>query len=141
MKPSVTIKENYEFRRLYQKGSSAVGGCMVLYCRRNRLGRNRLGVTVSVKIGGAVQRNRARRRLREVYRLGSSRLCQGWDLVIVARGRTLTAPWRELNDTFFRLCRKLDLLQDERRCGQSVPEEQDRPRVRDGTPRNPEEMP
>lgn len=112
MKPSVTIKENYEFRRLYQKGASAVGGCMVIYCRRNRLGRNRLGITVSVKIGGAVQRNRARRRLREVYRLGSPRLCQGWDVVLVARGRTLTASWKEMNDTFFRLCRKLELLQE-----------------------------
>lgn len=112
MKPSVTLKENYEFRRLYQKGASAVGGCMVIYCRRNRLGRNRLGITVSVKIGNAVKRNRARRRLREVCRLNSPCLCQGWDMVLVARGRTLTAPWKELNDTFLRLCKKLELLQD-----------------------------
>lgn len=112
MKPSVTLKENYEFRRLYQKGASAVGGCMVIYCRRNRLGRNRLGITVSVKIGNAVKRNRARRRLREVFRLNSPCLRQGWDMVLVARGRTLTAPWKELNDTFLRLCRKLELLQD-----------------------------
>ena len=48
MKRAVTLKENYEFRRLYQKGASAVGGGMVLYCRKNRLGHNRLGVTVSV---------------------------------------------------------------------------------------------
>ena len=68
MKRAVTLKENYEFRRLYQKGASAVGGGMVLYCRKNRLGHNRLGVTVSVKLGHAVVRNRARRRLREVYR-------------------------------------------------------------------------
>ena len=113
MKPSVTLKENYEFRRLYQKGASAVGGCMVIYCRRNRLGRNRLGITVSVKIGNAVKRNRARRRLREVFRLNSPCLRQGWDMVLVARGRTLTAPWKELNDTFLRLCRKLELLQDQ----------------------------
>ena len=112
MKPSVTLKENYEFRRLYQKGASAVGGCMVIYCRRNRLGRNRLGITVSVKIGNAVKRNRARRRLREVYRLNSPRLSQGWDLILVARGRTLSAPWRELNDSFLRLSRKLGLLGD-----------------------------
>lgn len=113
MKPSVMLKENYEFRRLYQKGASAVGGCMVIYCRRNRLGRNRLGITVSVKIGNAVKRNRARRRLREVFRLNSPCLRQGWDMVLVARGRTLTAPWKELNDTFLRLCRKLELLQDQ----------------------------
>ena len=79
MKRAVTLKENYEFRRLYQKGASAVGGGMVLYCRKNRLGHNRLGVTVSVKLGHAVVRNRARRRLREVYRLNSGRLRQGTD--------------------------------------------------------------
>lgn len=112
MKPAVTLKKNHEFRRLYQKGASAVAGSMVLYCRKNRLGHNRLGVTVSVKLGNAVRRNRARRRLREVYRLNGPRLAQGWDLILVARGRTLTAPWKELNDSFLRLARKLGLLED-----------------------------
>ena len=83
MKRAVTLKENYQFRRLYQKGASAVGGGMVLYCRKNNLGHNRLGVTVSVKIGHAVVRNRARRRLREVYRLNAGRLRQGYDVVLV----------------------------------------------------------
>ena len=90
MKRSVTLKENYEFRRMYQKGASAVAGSMVVYCRRNRLGHNRLGVTVSAKLGHAVVRNRARRRLREVFRLNQGRLRQGWDMILVARGRTLT---------------------------------------------------
>ena len=112
MKASVTLKKNHEFRRLYQKGTSAVAGGMVLYCRKNRLGRNRVGFTVSVKLGNAVKRNRARRRLREVYRLNSPRLSQGWDLILVARGRTLTASWKELNDTFRRLARKLGLEGD-----------------------------
>lgn len=111
MKRSVTLKENYEFRRMYQKGASAVAGSMVVYCRRNRLGHNRLGVTVSAKLGHAVVRNRARRRLREVFRLNQGHLRQGWDMILVARGRTLTASWKELNDTFLRLCRKLDLLE------------------------------
>ena len=115
MKAAVTLKKNHDFRRLYQKGASAAAGNMVLYCRKNRLGRNRVGFTVSVKLGGAVKRNRARRRLREVYRLNSPRLSQGWDIILVARGRTLTAPWRELNDSFLRLARKLDLLRDSRK--------------------------
>ncbi len=113
MKPAVTLKKNYEFRRLYQKGASAVGGCMVLYCRKNTLDHNRLGLTASVKLGHAVVRNRARRRLREVYRLNSHQLRTGWDIILVARGRTVTVSWKELNDTFLRLCRKLDLLVDE----------------------------
>ena len=112
MKAAVTLKQNYEVRRLYQRGASAVGDGMVLYCRKNRLGHNRLGITASVKLGNAVKRNRARRRLREVYRLNSPQLRQGWDIILVARGRTLTAPWKELNGTFLRLSRKLDILAD-----------------------------
>ena len=112
MKAAVTLKKNHEFRRLYRKGASAVAGSMVLYCRKNRLGHNRLGITASVKLGNAVKRNRARRRLREVYRLNSPRLSQGWDLVLVARGRTPDASWKELNDSFLRLSRKLGLLGD-----------------------------
>ena len=110
MKRAVTLKENHEFRRLYQKGKSAVGGGMVLYCRKNRLDHNRLGLTASTKLGHAVVRNRARRRLREVYRLHSPELKQGYDIILVARSRTISAGWKELNGTFLRLCRKLDLL-------------------------------
>jgi len=112
MKKAVTLKENYEFRRMYQRGKSAVSGSMVVYCRKNRLGHNRLGLTASTKLGHAVVRNRCRRRLREVYRLNSPALRQGYDLILVARGRTISAPWKELNDTFMKLCRKLDLLED-----------------------------
>ena len=106
-----SIKENYEFRRIYQRGTSAVSGSMVVYCRKNKLGRNRLGITASTKIGEAVTRNRARRRLREVYRLNRDKLREGWDIIMVARGRTAAVSWKELNDTFLRLCRKLELLE------------------------------
>ena len=111
MKRAVTLKENHEFRRLYQKGASAVGGPMVIYCRKNKLGHNRLGITVSVKLGGAVVRNRARRRLREVYRLNKPCLKQGYDVILVARSRTLTGSWKELNDSFLRICRKVNILE------------------------------
>ena len=69
MKSTTTVKKNYEFRRMYAKGKSGVSSCLVVYYRKNRLGHNRLGVTVSTKLGHAVVRNRVRRTLREVYRL------------------------------------------------------------------------
>ena len=112
MKRSMTIKKNYEFRRLYSKGNSAVMPSLVMYCRKNGRGRNRLGVTVSTKLGHAVVRNRARRRLRELFRLSQEHMDQGYDVLLVARGRTLTAPWPELCGTFLRLCRKLNLLEE-----------------------------
>lgn len=113
MKRAVTLKENYEFRRMYQKGASAVDRCMVVYCRKNRLNRNRYGFTVSVKLGGAVVRNRARRRLREICRLQSGRLCVGYDILVVARGRTAAAPFQELTAAYLRLAKKLSLLKEE----------------------------
>ena len=112
MKAAVTLKENYEFRRTYQKGVSAVSPVMVLYCRKNRLGRNRLGLVSSTKLGHAVVRNRCRRRLREVYRLEKPQLKTGYDIILVARSRTATAPWRELQKQFRRLCRKVDLMKE-----------------------------
>ena len=111
MKRAYTLKENYEFRRVYQRGASSVSGSMVVYCRKNKLGRNRLGITASTKLGGAVTRNRARRRLREVYRLNGDKLQKGWDIILVARGRTVGCSWKELNDTFLRSCRKLSVLE------------------------------
>ena len=112
MKRAVTLKENYEFRRMYQRGASAAGKTMVVYCRKNKLGHNRLGLTASTKLGHAVVRNRCRRRMREVFRLNGPKLKQGWDIILVARSRTAEAPWAELNDNFLHLCKKLDLLED-----------------------------
>lgn len=112
MKAAVTLKKNHEFQRMYRKGASAVGPFLVVYCRRNSLGRNRLGLTVSVKLGKAVVRNRVRRRLREIYRLNAHRLNTGWDIVLVARGRAVNAPYLDMERGFVRQCGKLSLLRE-----------------------------
>lgn len=111
MKKTETIKENRTFRQIYRRGRSAVTPFLVLYCRPNRLGRNRLGITVSTKLGGAVVRNRARRRLREVYRLAQGDLTQGYDIIAVARGRAVDGPYDRLTKSFYRACRELGLLE------------------------------
>ena len=107
-----TLKKNSEFRRLYSKGKSAVTPYMVLYCRRNRGGENRLGYTVSVKLGHAVTRNRVRRRLREIYRLNAPALSSGWDIVIVAGQRCVGAQYEKMNAAFLSACAELGLLKE-----------------------------
>ena len=109
-----TLKKNSEFRRLYSKGKSAVSPYMVVYCRKNGRDVNRVGYTVSVKLGHAVVRNRVRRRLREIYRLNSPALKKGWDIVVVARGRCVDARYAKLNEAFLALCGKLSLLDETR---------------------------
>ena len=111
MKVRNTLKKNSDFRRLYAKGKSAVNPWLVVYCRRNRGGVNRLGYTVSVKLGHAVVRNRVRRRLREIYRLNAPQLRQGHDIVIVARSRAVGSEYRKLNAAFLRACESLGLMQ------------------------------
>ena len=112
MKRETTLKENYEFRRAYNKGRSGVSPYLVVYARPNRGGKNRLGVTVSTKLGKAVVRNRARRRLRELYRLSQGQMKQGYDIVLVARSRTVTASHRELSHAYYKLCEKLELMEN-----------------------------
>ena len=110
MKKNVTIKQNREFRRLYSKGKSAVTPSMVVYCRRNSLDHNRIGITVSVKLGCAVRRNRARRRLRELFRLAQPVMQKGYDVVIVARSRAVTIPHKKLKADFDRALSELGLF-------------------------------
>ncbi|MCB6366032.1 ribonuclease P protein component [Intestinibacillus massiliensis] len=96
MKQTVSIKENRDFRRLYHRGKSAATRYVVVYCAKNRLGRNRIGLTVSTKLGGAVVRNRIKRLLREAYRLHEAEFKTGYDFVLVARGRAAGAKCREI---------------------------------------------
>ena len=110
MKVRGTLKKNSDFRRLYAKGKSAVTPYLVVYTRPNRLGENRLGYTVSVKLGHAVVRERVRRRLREICRLNGPRLKQGSDIVRVARSRAVGSEYRKLNAAFLRACESLGLM-------------------------------
>ena len=109
MKFTTSLKKNHEFKRLYNKGKSAATQCVVVYCRRNGKAENKLGVTVSTKLGGAVQRNRIRRRLKEIYRLNEDKLIPGHDIVIVARIRARYAGYSELETSVLTLFRKLHL--------------------------------
>ena len=84
-----TLKTNSDFRRAYARGKSYTNPALVLYVRKNRAGSCRIGITASKKIGNAVQRNRARRVIREAFRQIKSSLKGHYDLVFVARTKTV----------------------------------------------------
>lgn len=110
MKFTVTIKQNHEFQRLYRRGKTGATPYLALYCRKNRLGKNRLGLTVGKKVGGAVTRNRVRRRIREIYRLHEGELRPGFDIVVVARVKAAFGSYHQLERSFLSLSDKLGLL-------------------------------
>ena len=109
MKYSSALKLNHIFRRLYATRGQA-NSYLVLYARQNRTDRNRVGVTVSKKLGHAVVRNRVRRRLREVYRLHETEFLPGWDIVVVARSRCVEAPFGKLTESYLNLAKKAGIL-------------------------------
>lgn len=111
MKFSSSLKLNHIFRRLYHTDGFA-SPYLVLYARKNRTNTNRVGITVSKKLGKAHIRNRVRRRLREAYRLNEAQFAPGWDIVLVARSRSIEAPFDKLTDSLLSLAKKAGVLQE-----------------------------
>ena len=83
-----SINQNKLFIRAYRKGVSMVTPLVVTYVMKNRYGHIRIGITSSKKIGGAVQRNRARRVIRAAIRAINLDMNQGYDIILVARSKT-----------------------------------------------------
>lgn len=110
MKFSSSLKLNHIFRRCYSSSGHA-NSFLVLYARKNRTATNRVGLTVSKKLGHAVVRNRIRRRLREVYRLNEEKFAPGWDIVVVARSRCIDASFEKLQSAYLSLAEKAGILE------------------------------
>lgn len=89
MSDLITLKENREFRRAYSRGKSYVSPDLVTYIIKNNNNNLRIGITTGKKIGKAVERNRAKRIIRAAYCDICSCLQPGYDIVFVARTKTL----------------------------------------------------
>ena len=97
MSKITAIKANRDFLNAYRRGKKVESRTFVLYYRKNRFNENRLGITVSKKIGNAVVRNRTRRIIKEAYRNISNLLNNdGWDIIIVARYSATTLKSNEI---------------------------------------------
>ena len=111
MKFSGSLKLNHIFQRLYRSKGQA-NALLVLYARPNRTQTNRVGITVSKKLGKAHIRNRVRRRLREVYRLNEDAFQPGWDIVVVARTAAVHADFEKLAQGYLALAAKAGILKE-----------------------------
>ena len=106
----VPLKENKDFRRLYARGKSYVSPALVTYVMKNRAGGVRVGITTSKKIGNAVKRSRSRRVIREAVRALAPRIRDGYDLVLVARGKTPFVKSTQVQETLEQQLGKAGLL-------------------------------
>jgi len=114
MRKIVTLKKNYEFSRVFNKGSFYVGRNITIYVLPNKSQSNRIGLSVSKKAGKAVVRNRKKRLLRECYRHYEKYIKSGYDIVIAARSDETIPKYGELLKEFKYLLKKLQILDQEK---------------------------
>ena len=85
MKYTEALKNNEDFREIYRTGKSLANKYLIMYVKKNASDRNRLGISVSKKVGNSVIRHRVTRLVRESYRLSEDSFAQGFDIIVVAR--------------------------------------------------------
>ncbi len=108
MKNAQILNDNRDFVRLYKRGKCQVSPLLVVYARRGGpASRRRVGITATKKVGGAVQRNRAKRLIRASWREVEAQVPGGWDFVFVARGRTPGARMQEVRSAMAAGIRRL----------------------------------
>lgn len=104
-----SIRKNSEFRAVYKRGRSFSNYVLVLYIYKNNCDYNRLGVTVSKKVGNSVARNRIKRLIKESYRLNSDSINKGYDLIFIARNPAKGKSYKDIEKAIINLFNKAGL--------------------------------
>ena len=97
MKFSESLKRNADFQNVYKNGKSYANRYLVMYVLENQTGRNRLGISVSKKVGNSIVRHRVTRLIRESYRLQEDMFNSGLDIVVIARGTARDASFHQIS--------------------------------------------
>lgn len=100
---SETLKKNQDFQKVYQEGKSCANRYLVLYVRENGLTKNRIGISVSKKVGNSVVRHQITRLIRESYRLQEDMFNSGLDMVVIARVNAKGRSFEEIKNALFHL--------------------------------------
>lgn len=103
MKFSESLKRNEDFRRVYGEGKSYANRYLVMYALENQTDKNRLGISVSKKVGNSVVRHRVIRLIRESYRIREESFNSGLDMVVVARKSAKDKTCQEIESALLHL--------------------------------------
>lgn len=105
MKYSESLKKNRDFQNVYKKGKSYANRYLVMYVLKNDTERNRLGISVSKKVGNSVIRHHVTRLIRESYRLQEDMFNSGLDIVVIARATARNTSYHEIESALMHLGR------------------------------------
>ena len=103
MKHSESLKKNSDFQKVYNTGKSFANKYLVMYVLENQLNKNRLGISVSKKVGNSVIRHHITRLIRESYRLQEEIFNSGLDIVVIARTRAREVRYEEIESALLHL--------------------------------------
>ena len=100
---SESLKKNQDFQKVYKYGKSYANKYLVMYVIKNELNRNRIGVSVSKKVGNSVVRHRLARLIRESFRLNGHKFQCGLDIVVIARNTAKGRKCQEIESAVLHL--------------------------------------
>ena len=103
MKNSQSLKKNADFQNVYKSGKSFANKYLVMYVKENDLGINRIGISVSKKVGNSVVRHRVKRLILESYRLHEDMFNSSLDMVIIARSTAKDKSYKEISSAVIHL--------------------------------------
>ncbi|WP_040306496.1 ribonuclease P protein component [Caloramator australicus] len=112
MKKEERIRKNRHFRLIYNRGKSYSDDTLVVYVFKNRSNMNRVGISVSKKIGKSVVRNRVKRLIKEAFRINKDKFKVGHDIVFVARGKAAKSNFYDIEGSIFNLLKKAGILKE-----------------------------
>jgi len=98
MEYSESLKKNKDFQSVYKKGTSFANKYLVMYLLENKLEKNRIGISVSKKVGNSIVRHHLTRLIRENYRLQEKLFYRGFDIVVIARVNAKKAGYYEIRE-------------------------------------------
>ena len=105
MKNSESLKKNRDFQVVYRRRNSKANRLLIMYVNENQLEKNRVGISVSKKVGNSIVRHRLTRLIRESYRLDEQSFLLGFDIVVIAREQALGSSYTEIKEALLHLAR------------------------------------
>ena len=103
MRFSESLKKNSDFQKVYKQGKSYANRYLVMYMMENGTGRNRIGISVSKKVGNSIVRHRLKRLIKEAYRLQEELFQSNLDIVIIARMSAKEISYQEVKSALLHL--------------------------------------
>ena len=107
-----SLRKNWEFQAVYRNGKSKANRCFVMIIKKNDISSNRVGISVSKKVGNSVVRHHLTRLIREAYRLNSNMFNSSLDIVVIARNTAKDKTYKEVESALLHLAKLHNILDE-----------------------------